>query len=325
MVPREPLDSGIKGEKVDDSLQSSENYRRACRGMMKSDDVLAFQNLIDQGLNVHFIENGNDTLLMDAAFYKSEKIMDLLLTHQVSINETNEVGYTALLMAVSEGHIDMALKLINAGANVYAREQDGRDAFHLAVNNGHTDLVRKLLNLEAYTAREDDWGWAPVHQAARYGFADILELLVEHGADVNQICDDGSTPLHYAAGENKIEVIRVLIKHGAALDTLDHYKNSALCIAADQGFLDVVSCLVEHGANFLSSEESLLSPLETAQKQNHAHVVDYLQGVIQAQFEKNLLQDQFLKDQNVSLGEQNQTSETLPESLHPSKRSLRVL
>ena len=60
-------------------------------------------------------------------------------------------GVTALQAAAIRGHIEIALKLLDAGANVNAPAagSDGRTAIEGAAEHGRLDMVKLLINAGA--------------------------------------------------------------------------------------------------------------------------------------------------------------------------------
>ena len=71
-------------------------------------------------INVNAVNNAGDTALMwFAGYYGDIDIVNLLLAKPgINVNAVNDDGKTALMLAVVYGHIDTALALLDAGAEV---------------------------------------------------------------------------------------------------------------------------------------------------------------------------------------------------------------
>ena len=105
----------------------------------------------------------------------------------ITVNQDDHVfsGYsgseeTALGWAALEGHLDTALVLIEAGANVNAG------------NHGN---------------------WTPLMSAAYYGHPEMVKLLLEHGANPRTRDYMGKTAADWAHGEHRQEIRAILKAH----------------------------------------------------------------------------------------------------------------
>ena len=86
--------------------------------------------------------------------------------------------------------------LLEHGADVERRRNDGATALFMACARGHAQLAELLLSrwpVTVHMLRED--GSSPVFAAARAGHADCCQLLLAGGASANLPRHDGATPL----------------------------------------------------------------------------------------------------------------------------------
>ena len=58
----------------------------------------------------------------------------------------NKEGLTSLHIASKAGHLGVVAVLLEAGADINARDVDGNTALSLASGEGHVDVVRKLVD-----------------------------------------------------------------------------------------------------------------------------------------------------------------------------------
>ena len=86
---------------------------------------------------------------------------------------------------LDNGKLDCVKALIEAGADLNAKENDGWTALHLAACNGKLDCVKALIEAGADLNAKDNDGWTALHLAARYGKLDCVKALIEAGADLN--------------------------------------------------------------------------------------------------------------------------------------------
>ena len=112
-------------------------------------------------------------------------------------NRRDEAGFTPLHYAAMEGEVVRINALLEAGADVNARDEYlGFTPLHYAPL--HVDAVRALLKAGADVNARDTMDGTPLHWAARYGNIGAVRALLEADADVNAQNSNGETPLHTA-------------------------------------------------------------------------------------------------------------------------------
>ena len=89
------------------------------------------------------------------------------------------------------------------------------DKLVTALENGHKDVVQWLLDAGADVNAKDTWGRTALMKASLNGHKDIVQLLIEAGADVNVKDNDGRTALMCASLYGHKDIATLLRKHGA--------------------------------------------------------------------------------------------------------------
>ncbi len=125
----------------------------------------------------------------------------------------------------------------------------GFPPLHLAAGTGNPDLVRVLIEAGADVGAKDDSTWStPLHMAAmQNNDPAVVELLISSGADVDAVNKVGRTPLMIAARMGSTQVIRSLLAHGAATDAEDFRRRSVMCYAAMSGEDAIVRLIYQKG------------------------------------------------------------------------------
>jgi ankyrin repeat protein len=89
---------------------------------------------------------------------------------------------------------------------------------HFATGWDHKEIVELLIDAGADVNAKDKWGFTPLHEAAVNGQKEVAELLIAKGADVNVKIvsgpNQGSTPLDAANGTNHPKTAALIRKHG---------------------------------------------------------------------------------------------------------------
>jgi ankyrin repeat protein len=184
----------------------------------------------------------------------------LIFEHSQDLNARGFFfNQTPLHTALHGGHADIALLLLEHGADAKAKDDEERTPLHLASQGGHVEVVRVLLEHGADMESRDVYSNSPLDRASREGHVEVARVLLEHGADVKAQCEENITALHIAGGE---EVARLLLEYGADANALATEGRTPLhFLSSPHG---VVRVLLEHGADANARDDSNATPLHKA-------------------------------------------------------------
>lgn len=185
------------------------------------------------------------------------------------VNERDENGYDALMLAAYFGHLDVVETLLRYGADVRARASNGTTALMAAVQNGHAGVARLLVEHGADVNAVDQAGLPPLMTAAWRGDAELVGFLIARGADVNFRNARGWTALGVARQKGHAEVAELLRRAGAVAE-------EDLFAAAKEGDLQRLASLLELGLDPNARDRSGATPLIWAALHGHLDVVRYL-------------------------------------------------
>lgn len=175
--------------------------------------------------------------------YEKQRLKDLLQ------NLDNEP-------ASSEENATQSAQADQSGQSVES-DQLGKDQPSLlqAAFAGDLYQVVQLLDQGAYVDQRFQEGWTALMAAAHAGDQAMVQLLLKHKAFVDAVRDDGATPLILGAYSGNVDVVEALLKAGATVDITDHQGWSALMLASYRGFTEAARLLLEQGADPLLQEK----------------------------------------------------------------------
>ncbi len=113
-----------------------------------------------------------------------------------------------LIGAARKGDTAAVQSLLEAGADVNAKNKDGSTALMKAVR--HTDTIRALLAGGSDVDAKSNYGDTALLEAANIGHTDTVRALLQAGADVNAKDKDGYTALTLAAWKGHTDVVKLL-------------------------------------------------------------------------------------------------------------------
>lgn len=152
--------------------------------------------------------------LHDAARTASiELTLALLARGSIGIDSVTGQDLTPLTLSVLFGHSSVANILLNKGASVSMKDNEGHTALHFAAYKGDRSATKLLVRAgAAVDAREvNRFEPTPLHMAASQGHVEVMRVLIEAGTNPNSRTSKGMTPLCFAAMEGYVDAVRELL------------------------------------------------------------------------------------------------------------------
>lgn len=151
-----------------------------------NDDARTVSTLLLRGFDPNSRDDKGQNLLYLSQRDGAMKVAQALLDHpQLRIDQANNAGETALMMAALRDEPTWVGKLLDKGARIDGAAEPGQA------------------------------GWTPLHYAAASPGARALELLLARGARVDARSPNGTTPLMMAAQYGTEDAVNTLLKQGA--------------------------------------------------------------------------------------------------------------
>ena len=143
----------------------------------------------------------------------------------------------SLLDAFTDNNFERMKSAITSGANVNVKDMIGWPLLNKAVFKNKTEVVKILLENGADVNAKSEDGFTPLMMA--FGNIEIMTLLLELGADVNAKTKNGMTSLmigikNYSVHEN-FDGIKLLLEKGADVNAKNNKNETAITLASGIG------------------------------------------------------------------------------------------
>lgn len=129
---------------------------------------------------------------------------------------------TQLIAAAWANDVEEAARLIEAGADVNAKDSSVQSAYLISTSEGYLPLLELTLEHGADVTSLDSWDGTGLIRAAERGHAGIVGRLLQAGIDADHVNNIGWVALHEAlefakpeAADNYVDTVRVLVAGGA--------------------------------------------------------------------------------------------------------------
>lgn len=138
-----------------------------------------------------------------------QELKDLMKNNPDIINQTNENGFSPLILACYKGNTEVADFLIDHVKNLDYKSQEGTALAGLSIRY-NKKLVEHLLKKNANPNIADATGTTPLFWAVKSGNTELVELLLQYKADKSMKDSMGMTPFEYALKTENKEIINIL-------------------------------------------------------------------------------------------------------------------
>ena len=139
-----------------------------------------------------------------------------------------KLGHTEMMIAAFFGETGEISRLIRAGEAVNQTDNMGMTALHYASAACQTEVVRLLRREGANLKVVDNAGQNAVHKAAKGGCAGLVHVLTRLGINHELQDKSGVSPMMIAAANHDYHTVSVLLENQAHPDLRDNRRRTAL-------------------------------------------------------------------------------------------------
>lgn len=138
-----------------------------------------------------------------------EEAKSWLLSEPNAVNQTNEYGFSPLILACYHGNLPMVQFLIENEAMIDYVSAEGT-ALMAATVKGNVALVELLLKNRAQTDMKNESGVTALMYAIQFKNIPIIKMLLHYNANTQLIDAQGRSAFEYAIHSNNDEIINLL-------------------------------------------------------------------------------------------------------------------
>ena len=186
-----------------------------------------------------------DNALLTAIESNDLSAAKLALNNGASPNARNDVGDTALVLAIHKGNLEISKTLISSNATKSLISWYGKLPIVEAALLKQ-DFIVKLLgtNIKEINAY-DKMGWTALHAAAKTGNVNLAQWLLDQKINYEAADVSGASALQLAAAEGQTDAVKLLAALNYKSPLIDRFGRTPLVAAAAGGHTAILPLLTD--------------------------------------------------------------------------------
>jgi uncharacterized protein len=205
-----------------------------------------------------------------------------LIEAGADVNAKDKTKQSAYLISTSEGYLDLLELTLDHGADVDSLDKWNGTGLIRAAERGHHDIVGRLLQTDIDVDHVNNLGWVALHEAIVLGdgssrYVDTVRALVAGGADLRIAPKrDGISPLRHARQRGFDRIATTIDQALDAGERPHHPPDATLLAAARTGDVDAAAIAIRQGADLEARDDRRRTPLLLAATEDHTAVARLL-------------------------------------------------
>lgn len=158
------------------------------------------------------------TALHVAAWFGQPLVVKRLLEAKADVAARDFGQQIPLHLGVLSKNEEVIRMLVKAGSNIHAPDRNQVSSYDQALQAGQTNLANLLLSEAPNPKTSNPQGNTTLHLAVLNGDVKTIEQLLQKNADAKATNASGLSPLHLALEHNRMDIVQVMTNRGATID-----------------------------------------------------------------------------------------------------------
>jgi ankyrin repeat protein len=246
----------LRAQQIPEELinKSNDGQTLLCSAIL-TENFSAFQILIERGADVNILDVGHNTPFMLAIKQNYLPVINLLAFLTKNLDQQNETGDTALILAIQGKHLQIASTIMKYPINTFLTNVWQENAFTSLAQQGyhfshqHFVLTKKIVRRAAKQLPfipdcKIDGSNTLLGLAAELNEIKVLKKLIAKNADFTLPNQEGNTPLMLAIKQGHLLAADLLSSLPNKLDQQNQEGDTALMLAVRLGQLQIATTLM---------------------------------------------------------------------------------
>ncbi len=218
------------------------------------------------------------TPLQLAVLSGDAKSASALIDKGADINAKNNQGETVLTIVIQKGksHKEEALALIEKGANVNVTNSQGKTPLMMAIQTESSDISLAILKKDVDVSVKNTQGETALMMAINKMSDEVVLALIAKEVNINATNNQGQSLLMMAIQKGRDKVALALIKKGADYNAINSQGDTPLMMAIANGCLQVAQDLIAKEAEINAKDNQGDTALMLAASTGHEDIVQAL-------------------------------------------------
>lgn len=150
-------------------------------------------------------------------------LANIHLRRSIRTDLLNDLGQTALHIALREGHLETVRMLATHGAGICESDGVKQNCLQIAIRGQNLPTIQYVLDRAPFVQDRYKLGRSTLHRACEMDDPDLILRLMDYDANINVKDNFSHTPLHIAVIKSNVNTVAILLEQNQLkVSSLDH-------------------------------------------------------------------------------------------------------